>query len=115
MDRAIRQQAQAQLPEVVPRRDRVSQKPAVQPAKMIVRVAFRRSFVKITVPLDLDSYHTALDEKETGIRAQNFLEMDSSHRLTLHGELDRTGQVLRPGVSPAGASFWKEGARPRRG
>lgn len=41
--------------------------------------------------------------------------MDSSYRPALHRQLDETGDALRPGVSPAGASFWKEGGGPRRG
>lgn len=90
----------AQLPEVIPGRDGVPWEPAVQAAKIIARVAFRRVSVEITVPLDLDSYHTTLDENETRICAQSFLELDSSHRPALHGELDETGDVLRPRVSP---------------
>lgn len=78
----IRQQAQSPLPEVVPGRDRVSRKCAVQTAKMIARVAFRRRFIKITVPFNLNSYHTTLDEAETRISAQNALEMDRSHLFT---------------------------------
>lgn len=88
------------LPEVIPRGDRVSGKPAVQAAKVIARVAFRRSFVKITVPFDLDPYHTALNRKEESCLGD--------------GQLDKTGDALRPGVDLAGAP-WKGGGRPRRG
>lgn len=108
MDRAIRQQAQPRLPKVIPGRDRVPWKSAVQAAEIIVRVAFRRGFVKVAVPLNLDPYHTALVEKETRVGAQEFLEQDSSHRAALHRELYQPGDVLMPGVSPAGAPFWKK-------
>lgn len=80
-----------------------------------MRVAFGRGSVKVAVPLNLNPYHTTLGEKETRVSAQDFLEMDSSHRAALHRELDKPGDVLTPGVSPAGAPFWKEGGRPRRG
>lgn len=91
MDRVIGSRP-GPLPEVIPGGDRVSGKPAVQPAKVIARVAFRRSFVKITVPLNLDPYHTALDGKEESCLGD--------------GQLDKT--------SLAGAS-WKGGGRPGRG
>lgn len=77
---------------------------------MIARVAFRRRFIKITVPLNLDSYHTALDETETRISAQNVLEMDRSHRPALHGEPDESEDVFRPG------GRWKaQGSSPTSG
>lgn len=66
---------------------------------MIARIAFGGSFIKITVPFNLNSYHTTLDEKETRISAQNFPEMDRSHRPALHGELDKMGAVLGQGVN----------------
>lgn len=79
---------------------------------MIARIAFGGSFIKITVPFDLNSYHTTLDEKETRISAQNFPEMDRSHRPALHGELDKMGQCLGKG-STAGSSFQEEGGGSR--
>lgn len=52
------------LPEVVPRRDGLFCKLVIQPAKRIVRITFRRGFIKITVPFNLNSYHTTLNERE---------------------------------------------------
>lgn len=52
------------LPEVVPRRDRLFCKLVIQTAKRIVGITFRRGFIKITVPFNLNSYHTTLNERE---------------------------------------------------
>lgn len=63
------------LPEVVPRRDRLFCKLVIQPAKRIVRITFRRGFIKITVPFNLNSYHTTLDEKK---RQCEFFKLSST-------------------------------------
>lgn len=52
------------LPEIVTRRDGLLCKLVIQPAKRIVRITFRRGFIKITVPFNLNSYHTTLNKRE---------------------------------------------------
>lgn len=52
------------LPEVVPRRDRLFCKLVIQTAKRIVGITFRRGLIKVTVPFNLNSYHTTLNERE---------------------------------------------------
>lgn len=53
-------------PEVVPRRDGGFCRLVIQPAKRIVRITFRRGFIKITVPFNLNSYHTTLKRERQG-------------------------------------------------
>lgn len=43
----------------------------VQAAKIIVRVALGGSFVKITVPFNINCYHTTLETKETRLNTQS--------------------------------------------
>lgn len=62
-------------PEVVPRRDGLFCKLVIQPAKRIVRITFRRGFIKITVPFNLNSYHTTLNERE---RQCEFFKLSST-------------------------------------
>lgn len=51
------------LPEVVPRGDGVCVF-VVQAVEVVVWVAFRGSFIKVTVPFNIDSYHTTLDTRD---------------------------------------------------
>lgn len=57
------QAAQKQpLPEVVPRGDGFGVL-VVQTVEIIAWVAFRGSFIEVTVPFDMDSYHTTLETR----------------------------------------------------
>lgn len=51
-----------QSPEVVPGRDGFGVL-VVQTVEVIAWVAFRGSFIEVTVPFDMDSYHTTLETR----------------------------------------------------